>query len=84
MPDYSLAEAARRLGATTEAVRARLKRKSLEGFRDNKGRWRVRLRLAPLVWVVAHDALNGNAGSGGARLWGIIPAGSAGGILRTV
>ena len=41
MADYSLVEAAKRLGATTEAVRARVKRKSLEGFQDNKGRWRV-------------------------------------------
>lgn len=26
-------------------------------------RWRVQLRLAPLIWVVAHDALAGSAGS---------------------
>jgi hypothetical protein len=43
MTDYSLAEAAHRLGVTTEAMRARVKRKSLEGYRDNRGRWRVRL-----------------------------------------
>jgi hypothetical protein len=43
MTDYSLAEAAHRLGITTEALRARVKRKSLEGYRDNRGRWRVRL-----------------------------------------
>jgi hypothetical protein len=43
MSDYSLRDAAARLGTTTEAVRARLKRHSLEGYRDNRGRWRVRL-----------------------------------------
>jgi hypothetical protein len=39
--DYSLPEAAARLGTSTEAVRARVKRKSLDGYRDNRGRWRV-------------------------------------------
>ncbi len=43
VPEYPIAEAAQRLGTTTEAVRARVKRGSLEGFRDNHGRWRVRL-----------------------------------------
>jgi chromosome segregation ATPase len=43
VPEYPLAEVAERLGTTTEAVRARVKRGSLEGFRDNHGRWRVRL-----------------------------------------
>src|SRR5690242_5716920 len=43
MSDYSLKDAAARLGTTTEAVRARIRRHSLEGYRDNHGRWRVRL-----------------------------------------
>lgn len=43
MPELSLPEAARRLDTTTEALRARLRRKSVEGFRDNRGRWRVLL-----------------------------------------
>lgn len=34
-------EAARRLGITPDAVRAKLRRRSLEGFRDNQGRWHV-------------------------------------------
>jgi DNA repair exonuclease SbcCD ATPase subunit len=34
-------EAARRLGVTPDAVRARLRRGTLEGYRDNSGNWRV-------------------------------------------
>jgi hypothetical protein len=34
-------EAARRLGITPDAVRARLRRGSLEGYRDNTGNWRI-------------------------------------------
>jgi hypothetical protein len=41
--DYTLIDAAARLGLTPEAVRARVKRGRLEGYRDNHGRWRVRL-----------------------------------------
>jgi hypothetical protein len=34
-------EAARRMGVTPDAVRARLRRGTLEGYRDNSGNWRV-------------------------------------------
>jgi hypothetical protein len=34
-------EAARRLGVTPDAVRARLRRGTLEGYRDNSGNWRI-------------------------------------------
>jgi chromosome segregation ATPase len=34
-------EAARRLGLTPDAVRARLRRGTLEGYRDNSGSWRI-------------------------------------------
>ena len=34
-------EAARRLGITPDAVRARLRRGTLEGYRDNSGNWRI-------------------------------------------
>src|SRR3954471_3259314 len=34
-------EAARRLGLTPDSVRARLRRGTLEGYRDNSGNWRV-------------------------------------------
>jgi chromosome segregation ATPase len=34
-------EAARRLGITPDAVRARLRRGSLEGYRGNTGNWRI-------------------------------------------
>ncbi len=37
----SVLEAARLLGTTPDSVRARLRRRSLEGYRDNAGRWRV-------------------------------------------
>ena len=45
MPDetMSLPKAARLLGLTPEAVRQRIKRGEIEGFRDNRGRWQVRL-----------------------------------------
>jgi hypothetical protein len=34
-------EAARRLGVTPDAIRARLRRGTLEGYRDNAGNWRI-------------------------------------------
>src|SRR3954451_16984515 len=34
-------EAARRLGVTPDAIRARLRRGTLEGYRDNSGNWRI-------------------------------------------
>ena len=34
-------EAGKALGITPDAVRAKLRRRTLEGFRDNHGRWRV-------------------------------------------
>lgn len=40
-------EAARRLGTTPDAVRAKLRRRSLEGYRDNQGRWHVILPDTP-------------------------------------
>jgi len=40
-------------------------------------RWEARLSLAPLVSVIAFDELSGSVGSGGARLWGFVPMGSA-------
>jgi hypothetical protein len=45
MPDepMPLPKAARLLGLTPEAVRQRIKRGEIEGFRDNRGRWQVRL-----------------------------------------
>lgn len=47
--------------------------------------WRARVALGPLIWVVAFDALSGSSGNGGARLWGILPAGNARGpeVTRT-
>lgn len=39
----TVAEAARALDISSEAVRMRLRRKSLDGFRDDGGHWRVRL-----------------------------------------
>lgn len=39
----SVAEAARALGISSEAVRMRLRRKSLDGFRDDGGHWQVQL-----------------------------------------
>lgn len=44
-PGVSVAEAARALGISSEAVRMRLRRRSLEGYRDGGGRWRVRLEV---------------------------------------
>lgn len=38
-----MAEAARALDISSEAVRMRLRRKSLDGFRDDGGHWRVQL-----------------------------------------
>ncbi len=45
MPDepIPLPRAARLLGLTPEAVRQRVKRGEIEAFRDNRGRWQVRL-----------------------------------------
>ena len=40
-PPVPIATAARQLGITTDAVRARLRRGSLQGYRDNLGRWLV-------------------------------------------
>jgi hypothetical protein len=37
----SVVEAARVLGVTPDSVRSRLRRGTLEGYRDNLGRWRV-------------------------------------------
>ena len=37
----SVLEAARQLGTTPDSVRSRLRRRTLEGYRDNAGRWRV-------------------------------------------
>lgn len=39
----SVAEAARALGISSEAVRMRLRRKSLDGHRNDAGRWQVEL-----------------------------------------
>jgi hypothetical protein len=40
-------------------------------------RWQARLRLTRLVWVDTEDRLDVEGGYGGARLLGVIPAGSA-------
>ena len=40
-------------------------------------RWQARLRLARLAWVDAEDRLDVAGGYGGARLFGVIPVGSA-------
>jgi hypothetical protein len=40
-------------------------------------RWQARLRLARLAWVDAEDRLDADGGFGGARLFGVIPVGSA-------
>ena len=37
----SVQEAARRLGKSPDAVRSALRRKTLEGYRDNQGDWRI-------------------------------------------
>lgn len=42
----SIVVAARRLNLTSDAVRLRLKRRTLEGYRDNRGRWMVYLDSA--------------------------------------
>ena len=39
--DVSVIEAAYLLGVTPDALRSRLRRRTLEGYRDNLGRWRV-------------------------------------------
>ena len=44
MMAMSVAKAAERLGISTEAVRMRLKRRTLPGDRDQAGHWRVSLR----------------------------------------
>src|SRR3954453_22803572 len=43
----SVQEAARRLGKSVDAMRSALRRKSLEGYRDNQGDWRVLLAALP-------------------------------------
>jgi hypothetical protein len=40
-------------------------------------RWQARLRLAWVAWVDAEDRLDGEGGYGGARLFGVVPVGSA-------
>jgi hypothetical protein len=40
-------------------------------------RWRARLRLARVAWIDAEDRLDAEGGYGGARLFGVIPVGSA-------
>jgi hypothetical protein len=40
-------------------------------------RWRARIQLGRFLWVDAEDWLDAKGGYGGARLLGIIPAGSA-------
>jgi len=40
-------------------------------------RWQARLRLARFAWVDAEDRLDAEGGYGGARLFGLIPVGSA-------
>jgi len=37
--------------------------------------WRARIAVMPGVWVVAKDGHDGATGWGGAKLWGILPAG---------
>lgn len=39
----TVAEAAERLGITSDALRAKIRRGTVEAQRDNRGRWRVRL-----------------------------------------
>ncbi len=39
----TVAEAARSLGISSEAVRMRLRRKSIGGYRDSEGRWHVEI-----------------------------------------
>jgi hypothetical protein len=53
----SIAEAAAQLNTTTEAIRMRLKRGTLDGYRDNRGRWRVCLsaNLTPTEPVQTAD-----------------------------
>jgi hypothetical protein len=63
VPDYPLVEAALRLGTTTEAVRARLKRRSLDGYRDNKGHWRVLLPDGEALVRTDSQTVSGQASS---------------------
>lgn len=46
-----VAEAARALGKSTDAVRAALHRRTLEGWRDNRGEWRIPLATLPTLSV---------------------------------
>ncbi len=55
----SVAEAARALGISSEAVRMRLRRKSLDGHRNDAGRWQVELVSTEPSSV--GDATNGAA-----------------------
>ncbi len=40
-------------------------------------RWQARLRLARVAWIDAEDRLDVDGGYGGARLFGVVPVGSA-------
>ena len=64
----SVAEAARALGISSEAVRMRLRRKSIDGYRDDAGRWQVELAVAQRSTEPdqASDVTNGAAGGAAA------------------
>jgi uncharacterized coiled-coil protein SlyX len=54
----SVAEAARRLGKSPDAIRSALRRKALEGYRDNQGDWRIPADSLPTT-DGGHDAIGG-------------------------
>jgi hypothetical protein len=56
----SVAEAARRLGKSPDAIRSALRRKTLEGYRDNQGDWRIPADSLPTA-TIDHETVSGPA-----------------------
>jgi hypothetical protein len=54
----SVAEAARRLGKSPDAIRSALRRKTLEGYRDNQGDWRIPMEVLPTVDAASSPAVD--------------------------
>jgi len=53
LESIDVAEAARRLGVGQEAVRARIRRHTLQAWQDDAGRWRIPLELN--TWPTRND-----------------------------
>jgi hypothetical protein len=53
-----VAEAARRLGKSPDAIRSALRRKTLEGYRDNQGDWRIPMEVLPTVDAASSPAVD--------------------------